>query len=269
MDETRRLAYLSVMGIDCYLQRESRPVASVGLVDAPAVDREADKEQSPARHSLPGLQDPADANQRPEEDPSQNEVPEEKQAQKREKRSEASSESRPESRSETRPEAGQQKAAAKNAIAPLRFSLQYYRISEQLAVINEVPYLGSARPENEVQNLLAAILRAIGQDIDLPGPDRFNWPLSADDDASGRRAPEAYQALQGFLRKRLRNNTMRVVVVFGNQLEDLFASSGVDQQLNAVCGQIIHTHSLDAMLKVPALKRSVWDSVRAIPELLQ
>ena len=151
----------------------------------------------------------------------------------------------------------------------LRFSLQFYRIAENLAVINEVPYLGSSSTEKEMNNLLGAILRALGMELaELPAAARFNWPLSADEDASLLLAADAYQALEGFLGKRLGTNFYDVVVVFGSQCEELFANSSVSQLLGESSNQVIHTHSLDAMLKVPMLKRSVWESIRVIPKLL-
>ncbi len=151
----------------------------------------------------------------------------------------------------------------------LRFSVQFYRISEKLAIINEVPFLRSSSNEQDLNKLLTAILRALGQEFgESPNSVRFNWPLGADDDASSRRASEAFQALSGFMRKRLGSDSYKVILVFGNQCEELFDKSGVGDLLTETSERLIHTHSLDAILRVPSLKRSVWDSIRVIPALL-
>ena len=117
--------------------------------------------------------------------------------------------------------------------------------------------------------MLQAIGRALGLELEVvPGPDRFNWPLAADDNAAAERAPEAYQALQGFLRKRLDARGYRVLLVFGNQCRALFEAAEIDR-FTPAGASIIHTHSLGAMLQVPALKKTVWEDIRIVPELLK
>jgi hypothetical protein len=110
----------------------------------------------------------------------------------------------------------------------------------------------------------------LGQDLaELPPAARFNWPLNPDDDASQALVSDAYQALQGFMGKRLHTSGNDIVLVFGSQCEDLFASSGLAQLLAESSRRVLHTHSLDAMLQVPVLKRSVWEAIRVLPELLE
>jgi hypothetical protein len=249
MDEARRLAYLSAMGIDCYVLRESRP-AVTNLPDDPLPEPDAPlPEQSAApavveeqrSRLVATLAPPVETRKQAKADTPQG----------------------------TRVTAGQDSETGSDVDAELRFSLQFYRVSEQLAVINEVPFLHSSRSEKEVTNLLQAILRALGQEItELPAVARFNWPLSADDNASDRRASEAYQALTGFMRKRLGSSFYDVVVVFGNQCEVLFDSSGVGPLLEESSNRVIHTHSLDNIVQVPALKQSVWESIRVVRLLL-
>ena len=250
MDEVRRLAYLSAMGIDCYVRREFRPETPIPVADQTfeAVTRESVGKN--AQSSVSKLK-----SRRSET------LVLEPVVQKNQPAPLESLETPSDQSHETEPD---------NEAGQLRFSLQVYRISEKLVVINEVPYLGLARTGKEVSNLLTAILRALGQELaELPTATRFNWPLSTDDDASRRREPEACQALEGFMVKRLDENFFDVVVVFGSQCEALFASSGVGQLLAESSNRVIHTHSLDAMLQVPTLKRSVWESIRVIPTLLE
>lgn len=150
-------------------------------------------------------------------------------------------------------------------VEQLRFSLQFHPVTATIAVISEIPFLGNERIHQGTGKLLLAILRALNLPIaELPRPDRFNWPLAADDDASAGRAPEAGQALQGFLRKRLETGAYQQVLVFGDRFRTLFAAAGVDEQLAGTGVRVIHTHSLGAMLQVPALKRTVWEQVRVV-----
>jgi hypothetical protein len=254
MDEARRLAYLSAMGIDCYVLRESRPVVA-DLPDKPLP--EPDKPLPEPDKPLP------DQSAEPVAVGQQRSILASTLTTAPETQTQESTDAPQESRDAT------VQGNEADADAELRFSLQFYRVSEQLAVINEIPFLQAGRSENEVNNLLQAILRALGLELtELPPAVRFNWPLGSDDDASERRASEAYQALSGFMRKRLGSNFYDVVVVFGNQCEVLFDDSGVDELLEESSNRVIHTHSLDNILQVPALKQSVWESIRVITELL-
>jgi|GEM_PF-3808046 len=250
MDEVRRLAYLSAMGIDCYVRREFQPLAPIPdadqLPDSVKQESVVADEVITVSKLKTRLTETLEAQPEPQSDVQLQPEP-----------------------IETPPLLAQEPALETGG-EQLRFSLQFYRISEKFIVINEVPYFGLSRTEKEVNTLLGAILRALGQEVtDLANAARFNWPLSADDDASGLRAPEAYQALQGFLGKRLDANFYDVIVVFGSQCEDLFASSGVGQLLAESSNRVIFTHSLDALLKVPVLKRSVWEAIRVVPKLLK
>lgn len=245
MDEARRLAYLNAMGIDCYVRREPRPAVAAAIVEqrsasvVPDAPSKMSKLKSDLAETLPGKTAVS-------------------------KRRDVSVASASEADSLAK------ETELERAAEQLRFSLQYYRISERFVVINEVPYLGNERTGKEVNSLLRAILRALGQDLaELPSAARFNWPLNPDDDASQTLAAEAYQALQGFMGKRLHANGNDLVLVFGSQCEDLFASSGLAQLLAESSKRLVHTHSLDAMLQVPVLKRSVWETIRVLPELIE
>ncbi|MEZ5492610.1 MAG: hypothetical protein R3F50_20195 [Gammaproteobacteria bacterium] len=259
MNELRRLAYLRAMGIDCY-ERHSQAALADADNDAVISDPErvasagkaalsvrASTAAGPAASAL----DAMGVSVAPAVPP------------------QAGTGSRSSSSVTPEPTASIDPPADAEA-QQLRFSMQFYPATEKLALISEIPFMGNERIVNGTSRLLQAILHALDVESEQTRkPDRFNWPLGLEDDASIARAPEAFQALQGFLRKRLESAAFAVIVVFGNQSKALFAQAGVDTLLAGGDTRVIYTHSLGAMLQVPTLKRSVWEDIRVIRSLLE
>jgi len=262
MNQARRLAYLRAMGIDSYVRRElmaapghaaesarepdlsKEPQQPVGLVVTAATAVKVENRPAPARQlreALSGLQPPVPV---------------------------GSAGDPPANRGDASPAISH--APDDSAmVGSLRFSLRFMRINDRLSVIDEIPFADSERRESRTNELLLAILRALG--IDAPSSlsaQRFNWPLTRGEEDTATQAVEAYQALTGFLRRQLADNHCRVLLVFASQLEDVFTRAGIDTLLEAADTRVIHVDSLAALLQVPGMKRSVWEAVRGIPDLL-
>jgi len=251
MEEVRRLAYLNAMGIDSYVSRQPLPGAKPSWVPEPSAEEDRHAEM-PDTDSTMSMGHRGSAVTSPETGRHPVEQPGE------EGTGQSDGDGIPVSEDSVPEDIGQ-----------LRFSLTFYPINDRLAVINEVPFSAANRTRQKTGALLLAILRALDIPLtEMPRAERFNWPLTAEDDASEARAGEAYQALAGFLRRRLESTGYRVLLVFAAQLQSLFDSGGIAGLLSSHQIVVIHTESLDAMLQVPALKKSVWQDIRGVPPLL-
>lgn len=262
MNELRRLAYLRAMGIDCYVRLSRAVLAEVDEADNSSVNSELEPGQLAGRSALsvlvPNVARPAASALEAMGVSVAPVAP-----------TQADTDPRSKSPIPTRPPTPLD-PATDNEPQQLRFSLQFYPATEKLALISEIPFMGNERIANGTARLLLAILHALDVETEqAPKPDRFNWPLGLEDDAAVSRSPEAFQALQGFLRKRLESAAFSVIVVFGNQSKALFAQAEADTLLAAGDTRVIYTHSLGAMLQVPALKRTVWEDIRGLRSLLK
>lgn len=262
MNQARRLAYLRAMGIDSYVRRElmaapghatesasepdlsPEPQQPVGSAVTTAAAVKVENRPSPAselREALSGRQPPAPV---------------------------GSAGDPPDNRGEVSPELTHAPGDS-GMVGPLRFSLRFMPINDRLSVIDEIPFADNERREGRTNELLQAILRALG--IETPSPlsaQRFNWPLTRGDEGTATQVEEAYQALTGFLRRQLAGDNCRVLLVFAGQLEKVFNAAGIDALLAAADTRVIHVDSLAALLQVPGMKRRVWEAVRGIPDLL-
>ena len=148
----------------------------------------------------------------------------------------------------------------------LRFSLQFYCVNEQLAVINEIPYLDNNSADESLQILLLAILKSLGIELKyLEEPQVFRWPLAEDDNAGIERIPEALLTLGGFMRKRLESSDYSQLLIFAAQCRELLQSDQSDVRVfGDVDAQVTITHSLHAMLRVAALKKEVWQDIQIL-----
>ncbi len=156
-------------------------------------------------------------------------------------------------------------------IESLRFQLQYWQVSPRLSVLLET-LPANSELQSELPTLLVAILQALGQ----PEPkssEQFRWPLHDSMPQSESGAAQASQALSGFIAKRRERDGFANLLVFGNLLTDLLpgaASQGEasDYALDDTL-TITRTHSLGALLRVPALKRETWAQLQALRQRLQ
>jgi len=156
----------------------------------------------------------------------------------------------------------------------LKFSLQYYAIDNQLAIINEEPFEIRGRQAKESLALLKAILNALKPGFDSPlQSESFAWPI-----AEGLNAAEperaARLALQGFINQRKSQEGFGNLLVFTAQLGSLFNEKSPDEPFgdvedSAINCQMTLTHSLHSMLAHPLLKREVWSHLQPLLKRLQ
>lgn len=260
MDEPRRLAYLNAMGIDCAL------VSRQGSLLKPQAVHSRDTHISIAPRRAEKIDQDAVSS--------------------------SGKVSAPETKiKETvAPEATRESLSAVTEL--LRFSLQFYSLTTNFAVINEIPFRSEERTHYRTEALLGAILVALGDACypaagadksddgkeehdpaigSLPRPARFNWPLTTGDDVPQASAREALQAVEGFLRKRLDGADYRVIAVLSSQRDVLFGPGqpdGIDALFNTLGLTAVYSHSLDELLRIPSLKSVAWNELRVIPDLL-
>jgi hypothetical protein len=152
----------------------------------------------------------------------------------------------------------------------LSFTLRYYRINEKLAVIDEVPTLGSRQQSEQSHVLLLAILKALGQEDSAlsQNPDEFSWPLQGGYSMKNPAEVEAAKAIAGFLQMRQETDGFLNLLVFAGQVETVLLSADENKSardFESSKGYFVTvTHSLASMLAVPTLKRDVWQHLQAL-----
>lgn len=156
-------------------------------------------------------------------------------------------------------------------VTELRFKLRYIRISEQLAVIDEVPHQKSERLGTEDLALLRAILAALKldtRDVEFRS-ETFAWPLAENLTMKNDPAEEAKRALSGFVQMRQETDRFSNLLVFAAQTDSLLMKqeNGSDiRDFEATSSNyfITVTSSLHSMLAYPALKREVWQQLQPL-----
>jgi len=155
----------------------------------------------------------------------------------------------------------------------LRFVFAYIPVSEDLAVINELPWASANNLTPVSRKMLAAMLRALSlpcEERDL-NPMLFTWPLF---NAPGFElgADSARHTLDGFLAKRLQLRPVRHLLVLAEQSTEYIFPTHFDWQAQKGLlfahprhdVQVLLTHSLSAMEAVPELKRSAWQDLQPL-----
>ena len=158
----------------------------------------------------------------------------------------------------------------------LRFSLQYFKINDQIAVINEIPHVTSNHSGAEAIKLLKAILLAVGVDSSSCQFEagQFNWPIAADLPPPDDQQLVARKALLGYIRKRQEEDKFTNLILFCAQIESLLqpsnsASAAHDFEITQHGFHITVTRSLQAILSVPSLKRGVWQDLQLLKSRLE
>lgn len=160
----------------------------------------------------------------------------------------------------------------------LRFKLLYFKINDELAVIDEVPDQVSDQSSDQSNKeslvLLRAILKALGQDTgeaDLAA-EVFSWPL-AGYAMKKSTSVEAGKALSGFLQMRHETDNFSNLLVFAGQVENLLPGQKLtDSAHDFDAGKgyyITVTSSLHSILAVPALKRGVWQQLQTLKKRME
>jgi DNA polymerase III psi subunit len=163
-----------------------------------------------------------------------------------------------------------------SAKGELRFSLQYFKINDQIAVINEIPHVKSNQNGAEAIKLLKAILLALGVDSSECQfePGQFNWPIATNLPPRDDQQLVARNALLGYIRKRQEEDKFTNLILFCTQIESLLQSSNNstaahDFEITKHGFHITVTSSLQAILSVPSLKRGVWQDLQILKSRLE
>ena len=155
----------------------------------------------------------------------------------------------------------------------LSFSLNFYWINQSIAIIDEFPIQQSSAAKGQSLNLLRNIISALNiddQDYELSA-ETLSWPtadglIPLNDEASAAR-----MMLLGFIESKLKQNAFQNLIVFAGILDHLlvfpdqrevnndFLYSGGDKKVH-----ITITQSLQSMISFPALKRDVWNELQPV-----
>lgn len=153
----------------------------------------------------------------------------------------------------------------------LRFKLRYFRINEELAVIDEVPHQKSDRLGVDDKALLQAILAALKTDASECDfrPESFSWPLAENLSMKNHPAEEATRALWGFVKMRQEIDRFANLLIFAAQADSLLMKQkdGTGSRDFAAPGSnyfVTVTSSLHSMLACPSLKRDVWQQLQPL-----
>ena len=165
-------------------------------------------------------------------------------------------------------------AVVEDVAAPtVQFSAVLLRINHELIVVNELPYINKNVFPGHCENLLRAILAALSIE---PGedelyPEFFQWPLDDEGDLHSDEK-NATRALHAFIRSRILKKPTRFVMVFSEHIAAyIFASDAPvavenGKMLDFIKSdtRVLVTRSLNAMLSIPALKKTVWNDLQAL-----
>ena len=241
MDEMQRIAYLKHMGVEQYYSRYVLVGAKASVIPA--------AEEVETRH------------------------------QRQVRPAEAETGSAETGRAEIKRAEGERAETGKEQIPgeSLRFSVQFFRVNAQLAVINEAPHEAGGRENQQATSLLINLLVALGLgQEELAGltADRFNWPIAEGLGAMGDSRHAAKLALNGFITQRHEQQGFSNLLLLTAQLVDVMSDhSGQpamgDQKRVDAPYKFTITHSLHAMLAHSDLKREAWQHLATLRGRLQ
>lgn len=282
MKETQRIAYLRQMGYQQYYARLVLPGAKASVIDkAELADPETAKTARPARKAI-GDQDEL---KRSGVKSIQSGARDQVQVTKSGVAGSATLSKPGPSRAaelvvsnlqETIPAPD---AAAENSAtdiqantASLRFTLQFYRINEQLAVVNEAPHQLQGKDNKDAVGLLKNILLALGVDQQSASglqADGFQWPIAEGLDAGSDPKHAAKFVLQGLISQRHEQFGFDNLLLLTAQLSPMLTAAGDKQTLGDLKPResayaVTVSHSLQAMLAHPELKREAWMHMQAL-----
>ena len=269
MNELQRQAYLKAMGVELYFPRlplsgaRPSPHYDVGALTAESEPTQAD-------HSLDARKMLAAALEKP----TASLVPA--------KPAKAAMPANPAPATETSPPppsslsllTSQQQEPAVDTSATadeLKFSLRYYKISPQLAVVDEIPHQQAQSGQSAAIALLKAILLALEVDISACDfqPESLSWPLAEELMMKNDPRVEASNALLGFIRVRKDLDDFENLLVFGSQIDELLMAQrgDLEQRDFQATGSdyfITLSNSLQSVLAYPQLKRDVWRQLQLL-----
>lgn len=255
VDEKLRQVYLREMGIRTYFPRSLLPGAgSSHEYVYPKSDAAAEERRVPAARSpSPSPDAPSVSSTGLEPSPPAQEPPGE---------------------TRRRPDAG-----AENTLS--RFAFAWFAVDERLAVIAELPPRGG-NLSAPCRDMLARILAALQPRYhNIPLRETvFRWPLAEDHMLTGDVTADeeaAREAVNGFIARRLRESPAGCLLLLAEQPPAWLYSAGTD--LSTMKGQlarheqlrldVLQTHSLQAMLTDPGLKKPAWQALQSLVPRLE
>jgi len=155
----------------------------------------------------------------------------------------------------------------------LSFSLNFYWINQSIAIIDEFPIQQSSVAKGQSLNLLRNIISALNiddQDYELSA-ETLSWPIADGLIPLNDEASAARMMLLGFIESKLKQNAFQNLIVFAGILDHLlvfpdqrevnndFLYSEGDKKVH-----ITITQSLQSMISFPALKRDVWNELQPL-----
>ena len=285
MDEMQRIAYLKHMGVEQYYSRYVLVGAKASVIPAAAQDiydpqgsqqlPAKTRQAEPPRSEL-DVKPGSDAGKRHGAIAAE-EV--ETRHQQQVRPAEAETGSAETGRAEIKRAESERAETGKEQIPgeSLRFSVQFFRVNAQLAVINEAPHEAVGRENQQATSLLINLLVALGLgQEELAGltADRFNWPIAEGLGAMGDSRHAAKLALNGFITQRHEQQGFSNLLLLTAQLVDVMSdhsgqpAMGDQKQVDAPYKFTI-THSLHAMLAHSDLKREAWQHLATLRGRLQ
>tara|TARA_B100001029_G_C15011315_1_gene424436 strand:+ start:315 stop:995 length:681 start_codon:yes stop_codon:yes gene_type:complete len=155
----------------------------------------------------------------------------------------------------------------------LRFSLNYYFLNSQLAVLEEVPLSKSRFSHRDYLNLLRKILLALGvkaenQSFDV---ENISWPVAEGFATPADQESAARLMLFGFIRKKSQEANFANLLVFADSISDFFIRHKKTESIRDYFSETQGFHltisqSLESMLIHPDLKKDAWQQLQPLRE---
>lgn len=148
-------------------------------------------------------------------------------------------------------------------IEPIHLSFSWYAVG--ILVLNEVPLQDGAAMTSSLAQLQTAMVNALaqgGKQVMPQAQGEFHWPLIPGKHGDHSRSG-AQQALTYQLNKMLTEKPVKKVMLLGQRSADLVIGDGVEHGSIVTNeqwpdAQVLLTHSLHQLLKIPANKAEAW-----------
>jgi len=153
----------------------------------------------------------------------------------------------------------------------LSFSLNYYFLSDKLAVLEETTTHGSVFHRKEYLDLLRNIVSALGIDVESQSfnTESVSWPVAGFFSLPTDQKSAAQKMLYGYIRRKSQEAQFANLLVFADTIPDLFTNKrnpdGTRDYFNEAGGfYLTICQALGEMLIRPELKKSVWNSLQEL-----
>ena len=244
MNQAQRSAYLDALGIQQWVPRDFD--GHVDEYDAYAGEQQPNTEQPPQSADSAGADAAMAALTQPK----------------------ATAEVQPvtpdtEQASETKPE----NTTTANEPPP-QFRLMASLVAGQCLVINDIPHTDAHGWSAEHSQLLTNILAALNLDAGSLQHTPFNWPMFHNS-AIDQGEAVAGDAVQGFVKAQMQGQQPKFILLMGQTIARYM---GAADNFNETRGAspafqdvpVCITHSVDLLLRLPQMKREVWQDLQVL-----